>query len=372
MKHTILYILALLLLTSCGGRNNYTIEGRYKAAPDGTKLYLTAFDDILSVIDSAVVNDGKFSFSGVCDTLSVCYLSSSQVIDGGYVVLEPGNISFVFDRGTMCGGTPSNDVLLRFLNEKERLLNLRMMSSPAFAGKMNLDKAMVDSLQALGSMAENVFAAFATKLIKENAGNPLGCFFFVHSAGTMPGMVAERAAALVHEKYRGKQYHAKLKQLEHEASLRSYANGAELGAMATAVGKKYQNFELKSIDGKSVLMQDRISASKYTLLLFWAGWSEESVSAAEQLKELYYKYKGRGFDIVAVSLDETVEQCAASVEKQGLPWLQLCSPEGGSAELAAAYGVSGLPIAVLINNDGTILLRSASVEDVKSKLSELF
>ena len=111
---------------------------------------------------------------------------------------------------------------------------------------------------------------------------------------------------------------------------------------------------------------------KFILLHFWAGWSEESVSAAEQLKELYYKYKGRGFDIVAVSLDESVEQCAASVEKQGLPWLQLCSPEGGSAELAAAYGVSGLPMAVLINNDGTILLRSASVEDVNSKLTELF
>ena len=73
-----------------------------------------------------------------------------------------------------------------------------------------------------------------------------------------------------------------------------------------------------------------------------------------------------------MSLDETVEQCATSVEQLGLPWLQLCSPEGGSAELAAAYGVSGLPMAVLINNGGTILLRSASFEDVKSKLSELF
>ena len=142
------YLAALLLLFSCGGKNSYTIEGRYKAAPDGTVLYLTAFDDILTVVDSAVVENGRFGFSGVCDSLSVCYISSSQVIDGGYVVLEPGEISFAFGRGTVCGGTSSNDALARFMNEKERLFNLRMMSSPVVANKMNPGRSHSPSAEA--------------------------------------------------------------------------------------------------------------------------------------------------------------------------------------------------------------------------------
>jgi peroxiredoxin len=372
MKRTVFYLVALLLLFSCGGKNSYIIEGRYKAAPDGTVLYLTAFDDILSVVDSAVVENGRFGFSGVCDTLSVCYLSSLQVIDGGYVVLEPGEISFVFGRGTVCGGTSSNDALTRFMNEKERLLNLRMMTSPAVASKMNLDQAMLDSLRALGGMAENVFAAYTTKLIKENVDNPLGCFYFVQSAGVLPGKIAERASALVQEKFRGKQYEAKMRQLENESDLRSYANGAELGAMATAVGKKYQNFELRDIRGNSVLMSDRLASSKYALLLFWAGWNDESINEMALLKELYGKYKGKGLDIVAVSLDKSVELCASSADRLGLSWLQLCDPDGGCSELAVAYGVSALPVMLLINNEGTIIMRATSADDVRVKLEEIF
>lgn len=376
MRHckmrSIIFCLSLFCILACGNRNSYTIEGRYNSAADGTMLYLTAFDDILAVIDSTEVEDGRFVFEGVCDTLSVCYISSSQVIDGGFVVLEPGEISFGMGNGTACSGTPQNNAVARFLHERDRLADVRTMVSPAMMDKMNLEKHMADSLRSVAALAENVFGAYALKQIRENLENPLGCFFFVQSVGVLPFGVLSPVSELVPQRYRGKLYESKVRQLEQQASLLSYAGYIEVQASATAVGKKYQNFELKSIDGKSVLMQDKVSASKYTLLLFWAGWSEESVSAAEQLKDLYSRYKGRGFDIVAVSLDETVEQCATSVEQLGLPWLQLCSPEGGSAELAAAYGVSGLPMAVLINNGGTILLRSASFEDVKSKLSELF
>lgn len=372
MKRAIFYVLTVLMLFSCGDRNRYVINGRYDAAPDGTKLYLTSFDDILAVVDSAVVENGSFSFSGICDTLSVCYLSSSQVVDGGYVVVEPGDISFTFGRVARCGGTPNNNLIMRFLSEKERLLAIRMMNSPAIADKMNVDTNMADSLRALGEMAENVFAAFTIKTIRENADNPLGSFFFVQTAGMFPKLIAERAAALVNEKYRGKQYEAKVKQLEHEASLRSYVNGAEQGAIATAVGKKYQNFELKALDGKNVLMSDRLSSSRYVLLLFWAGWSKESLESMDVLRKAYAKYKSRGFEIVAVSLDRSVERCVESVEKLGLPWLQLCNPEGGSAELASAYGVTDLPMSVLINSDGTIILRTTSAEEVSAKLNEVF
>ena len=369
---SIIFCLSLFCILACGNRNSYTIEGRYNSAADGTMLYLTAFDDILAVIDSTEVEDGRFVFEGVCDTLSVCYISSSQVIDGGFVVLEPGEISFGMGNGTECSGTPLNNAVARFLHERDRLADVRTMVSPAMMDKMNLEKHMTDSLRSVAALAENVFGAYALKQIRENLENPLGCFFFVQSVGVLPFGVLSPVSELVPQRYRGKLYESKVRQLEQQASLLSYTGYIEVQASATAVGKKYQNFELNSLDGASVLMSDKVSSNKYTLLCFWAGWSEESVSAAEQLKDLYSRYKGRGFDIVAVSLDETVEQCATSVEQLGLPWLQLCSPEGGSAELAAAYGVSGLPMAVLINNGGTILLRSASFEDVKSKLSELF
>ena len=150
---SIIFCLSLFCILACGNRNSYTIEGRYNSAADGTMLYLTAFDDILAVIDSTEVEDGRFVFEGVCDTLSVCYISSSQVIDGGFVVLEPGEISFGMGNGTACSGTPLNNAVARFLHERDRLADVRTMVSPAMMDKMNLEKHMTDSLRSVAALA---------------------------------------------------------------------------------------------------------------------------------------------------------------------------------------------------------------------------
>lgn len=375
MRHckmrNIIFCLSLFCILACGNRNSYTIEGRYNSAADGTMLYLTAFDDILAVIDSTEVEDGRFVFEGVCDTLSVCYISSSQVIDGGFVVLEPGEISFGMGNGNACSGTPLNNAVARFLHERERLANLRTMVSPVMMDKMNLEEHMADSLRSVAVLAENVFGAYALKQIKDNLENPLGCFFFVQSVGVLPFGVLFPVAELVPQRYRGKLYESKVRQLEQQSSLLSCAGNIEAQAMATAVGKKYQNFELNSLDGASVLMSDKVSSNKYTLLCFWAGWNDLSLNELESLKKVYTEYGGKGFDIVAVSLDKGVEQCRAAVDKHGLQWVQLCNPGGGSVELAAAYGISELPFFVLINKSGTIILRSASAKDVMAKLDGL-
>ena len=375
MRHckmrSIIFCLSLLCILACGNRNSYTIVGRCNSAADGTMLYLTAFDDILAVIDSTEVEDGRFVFEGVCDTLSVCYISSSQVIDGGFVVLEPGEISFCMGNGTACSGTPQNNAVARFQHERERLANLRTMASPELLGRMNLEKHMADSLRSVAVLAENVFGAYALKQIKDNLENPLGCFFFVQSVGVLPVEMLSPVAELVPQRYRGKLYDAKVRQIEQQVSMLSYTGNIESQAAATAVGKKYQNFELNSLDGGGVLMSDRVSSNKYTLLCFWAGWNDTSLNELESLKKVYAEYGGKGFDIVAVSLDKSVEQCRTAVGNHGLQWVQLCNPGGGSAELAAAYGISELPFFVLINNSGTIILRSALAKDVVTKLEGL-
>ena len=75
---------------------------------------------------------------------------------------------------------------------------------------------------------------------------------------------------------------------------------------------------------------------------------------------------------MGVSLDGSVDACKAIVDELDIKWIQLCNPAGGSAEVAAAYGITELPMAVLINNRGTIIARMATVEDVVKKFEELF
>ena len=52
--------------------------------------------------------------------------------------------------------------------------------------------------------------------------------------------------------------------------------------------------------------------------------------------------------------------------------MQLCNPAGGSAEVAAAYGITELPAAVLVNKKGTIISRMETVGEIMHKFEDLF
>ena len=131
MKRIFLFLLAATILFSCskngksdnaagqsinGGNDAVcTINGRYASAPDGTMLYMTPIDDILAPVDSAVVENGCFTFTSSDTALVVRYISSQQVIDGGYIVLEPGVVNVDFAADVFASGTPKNERLNRFM-----------------------------------------------------------------------------------------------------------------------------------------------------------------------------------------------------------------------------------------------------------------
>ena len=180
----------------------------------------------------------------------------------------------------------------------------------------------------------------------------------------------------VPDEFRDRLYDAMRNRVESDvrdaAMAEKYLNDIWKSLEATAVGKKFQDFELDDLNGGKVLLSDEVFANKYTLLLFWAGWQDGVKEQLRVLAESYGKYNANGLQIVGVSLDGDVASCRAVVEELDIAWIQLCNPAGGSAEVAAAYGITELPAAALINNRGTIISRMATVEDMVKKFEELF
>ena len=375
MTRFLTFILAIVLLVSCGSKDGYTIKGEYLSAPDGTMLYMSSYEDILAVVDSAVVKNGRFEFSGCTQDLNVCFISSAQVIDGGFVVVEPGDINFSFGRGTRCSGTPNNAKLAKFMYERDKISVLDRMGSGLFVGANGVGSSLSDSLSMVIDLASRIFDAYAVGLIKENTGNALGCFFLVQSVGHVNPLTLFPLFDSVPSSCRNRHYEAKRKVVEREIEnmrdSRFYVDEAVVNAVSTAVGKKFVDFELNSISGEKILFSDRVSSNRYTVLFFWAGWNSASMADVERLAGFYGKYKSRGADVVAVSLDRTVEECSNTVDRCGVEWVNLCNPSGGSAEVAAAYGVTSLPAYVLVNRSGTIITRGASMDDIRHKLDEV-
>ena len=104
-----------------------------------------------------------------------------------------------------------------------------------------------------------------------------------------------------------------------------------------------ESFDLTAYQGKVVLIN------------FWATWCGYCRKEIPHLVKLYDQYKGKGFELVGVSLDRGGEEKArnlvhAFAEKQGIPYpLFLDSRQ----QIVRRFdGVLGLPTTFLIDQEG--------------------
>ena len=120
---------------------------------------------------------------------------------------------------------------------------------------------------------------------------------------------------------------------------------------------KNQSIENKAIDfALEDLNGNKVKLSHYTgqgvLLVFSTTWCPYCRKEIPQLKELYTKYKEKGFEILCIDIQENKEKVSAYANKHKLPYKVLLDTDG---RVASMYGVRGVPTKVLINRDGTIL-----------------
>ena len=91
------------------------------------------------------------------------------------------------------------------------------------------------------------------------------------------------------------------------------------------------------------------------------------------MKEAYEKYRGQGFEIVSVSLDEEHEDWQeASIEEQ-IPWIDVGDQQGFESESAKRYGVMGIPANYLARGgSGEIVGTHLRQRKLDEKLAELY
>ena len=366
---------AALLLVACTDKNEYVVKGEYPGAPDGTVLYMTTVDDILNVVDSAVVKDGTFEFKGEAGEMEIMYISTSSIIDGGYIVIEPGEIGFTIKEGARSSGTQNNGKLSEFVKRCDDMAQLQKFTTPAYAAALGMNDNELDSMVTFVEGERKKFTKYAINSISENIDTPLGCFFLAKSVGIVP---ADRLAPLfdqVPEKERNNLYskkHQALKAiLAEEKVAKEYMEKLAMGAEKTAAGKEIQDFELKGLDGKEVLFSSIVKSGKCTALLFWSSWHRNSLGSAKAIEELFSANSRKGFRAIGVSLDSSPEELEKAVTREGFTWQQLCNPEGGSAEVATAYGVADLPEILLIDSKGVIIERGIGIEELEKRVKEI-
>lgn len=109
---------------------------------------------------------------------------------------------------------------------------------------------------------------------------------------------------------------------------------------------------------------------KYLIVDFWASWCGPCRQEIPHLKEVYKKYKDKGLEILAVSIDAKADQWKKALNEEKMSWAQAHAPE--SKPVMSSYLFNGIPFLVLIDKEGRIIEKDLRGESLDKKLKEIF
>jgi thiol-disulfide isomerase/thioredoxin len=108
------------------------------------------------------------------------------------------------------------------------------------------------------------------------------------------------------------------------------------------------------------------------LLDFWASWCGPCRRENPNVVNAYNEYQSKGFEVFSVSLDKQTDRWVQAIEQDGLLWPNHVSDLNGWQNAASrAYGVTSIPHAVLIDQDGVIAATHLRGRVLQQKLNEL-
>ena len=122
-------------------------------------------------------------------------------------------------------------------------------------------------------------------------------------------------------------------------------------------------FDTASLEGKVVLLD------------FWATWCAPCIAEFPRWKMLYEKYHEQGFEILGYSVDTDMERLSTFLEKKPLPWPVLVREktlEKGEPPLSTFYGAKKLPVVILRDRQGKVVLLDARGKTLEETLERMF
>lgn len=148
-----------------------------------------------------------------------------------------------------------------------------------------------------------------------------------------------------------------------------FATATTANAQPT-IGSKAPDFALPDAAGKNISLSSL--KGKVVLLDFWASWCRPCRVSNRQLQPVYDKYKGKGFEVLGVSVDERKTAWTNAVRQDKIEWLQVIDPMAvRGSRILQVWNVRFIPSTFLLDTKGTVLAVNPQKEELEAWLQKL-
>ena len=139
---------------------------------------------------------------------------------------------------------------------------------------------------------------------------------------------------------------------------------------ALEIGKVAPEIVLPTPAGEEIKLSDIYSKNKITMIDFWAGWCGPCRNFNPTLVKIYNEYHHKGFEVYGVSLDKTKEKWEEAIKEDKLPWIHVSELKYWNGEYTKLYNVNYIPQNLFVDQEGKIIARKISEEEIETLLKE--
>ena len=358
MKKVFLIAAFAITAMSATAQVKYTVSGTY--ADNGKKVYLK--DELTEKnIDSTVVAEGKFSFTGTADKDALMAIKTQK----GNLAMEffnDGTPVIINFNDTTLKGSPLNERLAK-LNYEIEIPQRRFEAKTANMTKADIEAHGEELMDEMNKVIDSM-QAFATKVFEEERNSLIpvafsSLYFFENGIEAYDDLVKEGVVFANHPYLK--------RSRDYIESLLKPKDSPK----TAFVGQQFIDLEMADPDGKMHKISELVGEGKYVLVDFWASWCGPCRAEMPNVLEAYNKFHDKGFEVIGVSFDQKKAAWVKAIGQLKMPWLQISDLKGWECAAAPIYKIDGIPDNILIDPQGKIIDRGLRGKPLHKRLEQL-
>jgi thiol-disulfide isomerase/thioredoxin len=388
IEYFALFFIALLL-SACNADNpnskSNTLEGLVTNTQENEVLYLEVFQgNEPELVDSVLVkSNGKFSLNFNAGLINYYRLRPKSSAQGVMLLLqesEPktvlhGNLFTTSILDSVQGSTHTQ--LLHFLYAKMANYESEIEDVRAETNELLQEGKNNEAMQLFRKGVEfsQQYKTFLLQFVEENPSSPSVLAALEKLEIGKNPLLFEKVKDSLASTFGHSTYYAGLLQnyltmQEQTTRQQQVVEEQKMAAQRISVGKEAPEIKLNNLSGvPTALSQFR---GKYVLIDFWASWCGPCRKENPNVKKVYEKFKDKGFEIYAVSLDRNRVAWESAIEADGLPWIHVSDLQFWNSAAAKEYGITAIPYTLLLDPNGIVIAQNLRGNALAQKLSEIF
>lgn len=121
-------------------------------------------------------------------------------------------------------------------------------------------------------------------------------------------------------------------------------------------GVEASDFDMQTVDGRTLRFREVIGQGKVTYIDFWATWCGPCCAEIPYVEKLVEKYKNNpDIEFISISLDNDVHKWHKKLDQDKPAWPQYVIPDNFNSTFAKEYNITAIPRFMMFDKEGKII-----------------